>query len=72
MRGSHPSQRAILAAVVAIATLTVSSSSTRAPELTGISGRLVSIQQLQTDFGDLCNWVPAETAERTAASEASP
>jgi len=71
MRGSHPSQRAILAAVVAIATLTVSSSSTRAPELTGISGRLVSIQQLQTDFGDLCNWVPAETAERTAASPVS-
>jgi hypothetical protein len=71
MRGSHPSQRAILAAVVAIATLTVSSSSTKAPELTGISGRLISIQQLQTDFGDLCNWVPGDTPDRTPESPIS-
>ena len=64
MRGRINSEKAIFAAVVAIATLIVASSSTRAPELTGISGRLVSIQQLQTDFGDMCNWEPAS---RTSA-----
>jgi hypothetical protein len=68
MSGNHISQRAILAAVVAIATLTISSSTTRAPDLTGISGRLVSIQALQTDFGDLCNWEPADAPERIAES----
>src|SRR5436190_1564425 len=53
MRGRH-NERAMLAAAVAIAAITVSSSSTRAPDLTGFSGRLVSIQELQTDFGDMC------------------
>ena len=68
MRGRINREKAIFAAVVAIATLIVSSSSTRAPELTGISGRLVSIQQLQTDFGDMCNWEPAAAPQRIAAS----
>ena len=67
MRGRINSEKAIFAAVVAIATLIVASSSTRAPELTGISGRLVSIRQLQTDFGDMCNWDPAVEPQRIAA-----
>jgi len=48
------SEGTLLAAAVAIATLTVSSSNTRAPDLTGYSGRLVSVQELQTDYGDMC------------------
>jgi hypothetical protein len=47
--------RAIFAVAVTIATFTISSSNTRAPDITsGYSGRLVSIQSLQTDFGDMC------------------
>ena len=70
MRGRINREKAIFAAIVAIATLIVSSS-TRAPELTGTSGRLVSIRELQTDFGDMCYWDPAAAPQRTAVLPAS-
>src|SRR5438132_2537801 len=65
MRGRH-STRAFLAAAAAIATLTVSSSTTRAPDRAGYSGRLVSIQELQTDFGDMCYADRIDPLERIA------
>jgi 6-phosphogluconolactonase (cycloisomerase 2 family) len=65
---SRSRERAILGAAVAIVALTVSSSSPRAPELTGISGRLVSIQELQTDFGDMRYWEPGDAPVRVAES----
>ncbi|HEY3044570.1 MAG TPA: hypothetical protein VGJ39_11120 [Vicinamibacterales bacterium] len=68
MSGSKRREKAILAAVVALAALTVSSSSTKAPELTGTSGRLVSIRELQTDFGDMCYWDGADAPARIAES----
>jgi hypothetical protein len=70
MRGRHVSERAILAAVVVIATLIVSSSLTRAPEVTRTSGRLVSIHELETDFGDMCYSEPAAVPRRIARSPA--
>ena len=64
MRGSNNSSRAILATVVAIAAFTISSSSTKAPDRTSYSGRLISIQELQTDFGDMCYWEPDGPPEK--------
>ncbi|HVG53909.1 MAG TPA: hypothetical protein VM846_05760 [Vicinamibacterales bacterium] len=46
--------RAIVAVATTLATFTISSSSTRAPDRSSYSGKLVSIQHLQTDFGDMC------------------
>jgi len=46
--------RAIVAMAVTIATFTISSSSTRAPDPTNYTGKLVSVQDLQTDYGDMC------------------
>src|SRR6187549_3591244 len=46
--------RAIVAMAVTIATFTISSSSTRAPDRTNYTGKLVSVQDLQTDYGDMC------------------
>src|SRR5690349_4223605 len=46
--------RAIIAMAVTIATFTVSSSSTRAPDRENYTGKLVSVQDLQTDYGDMC------------------
>src|ERR1700741_2490862 len=71
MRGRPTSQSASLAAVVFIATLTISSSGTKAPDLTENSGRLVSIQELQTDFGDMCYWEPEAMPERVSRSAVS-
>jgi DNA-binding beta-propeller fold protein YncE len=59
--------RAIFAVAVTIATFTIWSSSTRAPDIdTGYSGRLVSIQSLQTDFGDMCYAERIDPFERNA------
>src|SRR5947207_12691112 len=63
--------RAIFAVAVTIATFTISSSNTRAPDMTtgatGYSGRLVSIQSLQTDFGDMCYAQRIDPFEKNAA-----
>ena len=53
MRGKIDA-RAIVAMAVTIATFTISSSSTRAPDRTNYTGKLVSVQDLQTDYGDMC------------------
>ena len=66
MRRKNNRERALLAAAVGIATLTVSSSNTRAPDLTGYSGRLVSMQVLQTDYGDMCYAERIDPFERSA------
>src|SRR6185295_9744122 len=59
--------RALFAAAVTIATFTIWSSSTRAPNIsTGYSGRLVSIQSMQTDYGDMCYAARIDPFEKNA------
>jgi hypothetical protein len=47
-------KRALFAAAVTVAAITIWSSSTRAPDRADYSGRLVSVKDLQTDYGDMC------------------
>jgi hypothetical protein len=68
MRGKHTRQRAGLTAAVFAAALTIGSSGTKAPDRSELAGRLVSIQELQTDFGDMCFWEPEAKPERISAS----
>src|SRR5262245_25209946 len=68
MRGRHTRQRAGLAAAVFAAALTVGSFGTKAPDRSELSGRLVSIQEFQTDFGDMCFWEPEAIPERISRS----
>jgi 6-phosphogluconolactonase (cycloisomerase 2 family) len=56
----------MLAAAVTIAGIAIASSNTRAPDLTVNSGRLVSIRELQTDYGDMCYAERVDPFERTA------
>jgi hypothetical protein len=68
MRGKND-RRAMIAAAVAIATFTIWSSTTRAPDQSNYSGKLVSVQDLQTDFGDMCY---AERVDPFEQSDGSP
>ena len=62
----------MFAVAVIIATLTIWSSSTRAPDIaTGYSGRLVSIQSMQTDYGDMCYAERIDPFEKNAALPAA-
>jgi DNA-binding beta-propeller fold protein YncE len=71
MRGSQTYSRAIVAAIVAIATLIIFTPGTKAPAATEISGQLVSVRDLQTDFGDMCYADPAEAPRPVAKSGAA-